>query len=705
MNTIKTSDISLIKHDKNIYINREISWLSFNARVLQEANDPSVPLIERIKFLSIFSSNLDEFFRVRVATLRRMMTLGKKAKTYIGDNPKDILTNIQKIVIRQSKKFEETYQNIQKELGNNKIFIINESELSEEEGDFVNLYFLHEVRPTLMPIMVSQVREIPPLKDEAIYLAADLLKNNNENECAIIEVPTDVLSRFLVLPSKNGNKRIILLDDVIRYNLKDIFMTFDVVKCDAYTIKLTRDAELDIDNDILQSFVDKIADSLKKRKIGSPVRFIYDSQMSDHLLNLLKEKLNIKKNDNIIPGGRYHNFKDFIKFPFLGLPELRYKPVVPLQNRNVNPRKSLLQTLKKKDIFLHYPYQSYHYIIDLLREASIDPDVISIKITLYRVAKKSNVINALINAVKNGKNVTVFMELQARFDEEANIYWTKRLGEEGANVITGALGIKIHSKLCLITKQEKGKTFNYAHIGTGNFNEETARLYCDDSLLTTEKRITEEVKKLFTFIESNYKYFEEDPKKKKFKHLLVSPFNMRNKLYNLIDREIKNAKAGKEAYCLLKMNSLSDIEIIDKLYEASQAGVKIKLIVRGICSLIPGIPELSENINAISILDKYLEHSRVFIFCHGGKEKYYISSADLMTRNLNYRVEVACPVYDKELQKEIRNIIDIQLSDNVKARIWNKRLTNKYKRKMPGKEIRGQIEIYNYLKEKAVDSE
>ncbi|MCK4966754.1 polyphosphate kinase 1, partial [bacterium] len=525
------------------------------------------------------------------------------------------------------------------------------------------------------------------------------------DECAIIEVPADTLSRFLVLPKTSEAKRIILLDDVIRFNLQDIFMTFGFTECDAYTIKITRDAELDIDDDILQSFVDKISDSLKKRKLGNPVRFIHDSEMPDHLLRILRKILYIRKSDNIIPGGRYHNFKNFISFPNIGAPNLRYKPSIPLSNGNINPHKSLLSIIKKKDIFLHYPYQSFHYIIDLLREASIDPDVVSIKATLYRVARKSNVINALINAAKNGKEVTVVMELQARFDEEANIYWTKRLREEGAKVIIGVPGIKVHSKLCLITRQENDKTVHYAHIGTGNFNEVTAQLYCDDSLLTAESKITNEVNKIFTFIESNFKFFEEDQKKRRFKNLLVSPFNMRAKIYKLIDYEIRNAKAGQEAYCILKMNSLSDVEMIDKLYEASQAGVPITLHVRGLCCLRPGIPGLSENIEAYSILDKYLEHSRIFIFCHGGKEKYYISSADLMTRNLNFRIEVACPIYNKELQKDLRSIVDIQLNDNIKTRIWNKRLTNKYKTKPLNKKVRAQTEIYNYFKNKAAHSE
>ncbi len=680
------------------YISRDVSWLSFNERVLQEAIDPTVPLIERIKFLGIFSSNLDEFFRVRVATLKRVAALGKKPKALIGGKPKDILNTVHDIVIEQAKKFEGIYQNILKELAKNKIFIVNEKELTSRQGQFVKNYFHQEVRPTLVPIMVNQVEKLPFLRDQAIYLAVDLSKgyDKKEKECAIIEVPTEVLSRFLVLPQMKDNKYIILLDDVIRFCLQDIFMTFDYSTFEAYTIKLTRDAELDIDNDISQSFIEKMSKSLKQRKIGSPVRFIYDIKMPESLLQLLIKGFNISDEDNIIPGSRYHNFKDFMNFPNIGSSDLQYKSSSPLPNPDIDPEKCMLNTIKKKDIILHYPYQSFHYVIDLLREASIDPNVKSIKIIFYRVAKMSNVVNSLINAVKNGKSVTVVMELQARFDEEANIYWTRRLEEEGARVITGVLGLKVHSKLCFITRKENGKLVQYAHIGTGNFNEKTARLYCDDSFFTANKKITNEVKKVFDFLEDNYK-------KVKFKFLCVSPFNMRKKIIKLIDFEIKNAKEGKEAYCILKTNSLSDREIIDKLYEAGKAGVKIKLIVRGICSLIPGVKGLSENIEAVSIVDKYLEHSRVFIFYHNGKEVYYISSADLMTRNLDNRVEVACPIFDKEIQEELRKMIDLQLNDNTKARIWNKELNNRYKRKPYNNKFRAQIEIYEFLKSKIIN--
>lgn len=682
------------KKNKN-YIIRDLSWLSFNARVLQEAIDKNVPLIERIKFLGIYSSNLDEYFRVRVATLKRMVGLGKKAKMLLGSNAETVLDSIQKIVKKQARLFDRIYNDILKELAKDKIYIINEKELNYEQGIFVRSYFHQEVRPTLMPIMIDQVPEFPHLKDHSISLAVDLSGNQSTKDikCAMIEIPTEVIPRFLVLPQIDDKKFIILLDDVIRYCLKDIFPLFNLPALEAYTIKLTRDAELDIDNIPSVSFIEKISKSIKKRKSGTPVRFIYDAAIPKQLLLFLKKKLDIRDNDNLIPASRYHNFKDFMNFPKIGPSEFLYDVSPPLPNPAIDLKKSLFDTIRKKDIMLHYPYQSFHYMIDLLREASIDPDVKSIKMTLYRVAKYSNVVNALINAVKNGKAVTVVVELQARFDEEANIYWTQKLEEEGAKVITGVTGLKVHSKLCEITRRESGKWVRYVHIGTGNFNEVTAKLYCDDSLFTADKRITNEVSKVFGFFENNINVG-------KYKHLLVSPFNMRKKYLKLLDYEIHNAKKGKEAYCIIKTNSLSDQVMIDKIYEACQAGVKIQMIIRGICSLIPGIEGVSEKIEAVSIVDKYLEHSRIFIFCHGGKEMFYISSADWMTRNLDFRNEVACPIYDKDIQNELREIIRIQLRDNTKARYINGEQNNRYRRKSSKQKVRAQIEIYNMLQKK-----
>ena len=681
------------------YINREISWLSFNERVLQEAADPTTPLIERIKFLGIFSSNLDEFFRVRVATLKRMAKAGKKAKTLLlGESPKDILSEIEEIVLNQQNKFDDIYKNILKELEKEKIFIINEKQLTTEQEDYVKTYFNREVRSTLFPVMFTTTSKFPTLKDHSIYLAV-LMKKKEESRAvkhALIEIPSQVVSRFLVLPKNDENTCIILLDDVIRAGLPEIFAMFDCTVFNAYTIKVTRDAELDFDDDITKSFFEKMSKSLKQRKEGAPVRFIYDSTMPEDFLKLLAKKNSMKTTDTFIPGGRYHNFKDFMNFPAVGNPDLQKTPFPPLPHKDINPRTSLFSIIRKKDILLHYPYQSFQYFIDLLREASIDPKVVSIKITIYRVAKVSNVINALINAVRNGKSVTVVLELQARFDEEANIYWTNRLRDEGVRIIHGVPNLKVHSKLCLITRQEKSGSFRYANIGTGNFNETTARIYSDISLLTTDKRLTREVKKIFDFFDNNYKTST-------YNHLLVSPFIMRKRLIGFIKNEIKNAKKGKEASIIVKSNSLFDKELIDTLYNASISGVKIKLIIRGIFSLIPGVEELSENIEAISIVDRFLEHSRVFVFYNNGDEKYYISSGDWMTRNLDRRVEVACPIYDKELQAELKDFLNIQLKDNTKARMLNEARDNRYKKEIGEVPVKTQTDFYKYLEKKLLN--
>lgn len=678
------------------YINREISWLSFNERVLQEAADPSTPLIERVKFLGIFSSNLDEFFRVRVATITRLVKARKKAKALLGEDPKDILNEIHSIVIKQQKTFNKIYREILKIAGKNRIYILNEKELSSDQEDFVKSYFNKEVRPLLFPVMIDNLQKFPVLKDHSIYLAVRMQKEDNLKSArhALMEVPSDTLSRFLVLPKKYNNTYIILLEDVIRVGLKEIFTMFDCTEFNAYTIKLTRDAELDIEDDITMSFFEKMSKSLDQRKKGAPVRFIYDSKIPEDFLKILEKKNRLTSTDTLIPGERYHNFKDFMGFPSVGSSKLRYKPLPPLSHGDINPNRSMFSLIREKDILLHYPYHTFQYLTDLLREASIDPKVVSIKVTLYRVAKSSTVMNALINAVRNGKSVTVVLELQARFDEEANIYWTTRLREEGVKIIHGVPELKVHCKLCLISRKEKGGLFHYASVGTGNLNESTATVYSDHCLFTADTRITAEAARVFDFFNHNYKSY-------RYSHLLVSPFYLRKTLSKLIKNEIANVRKGKEAYIILKMNSLFDKVMIDKLYNAGKKGVKIQLIVRGICSLIPGVKDLSENISVVSIVDRFLEHSRIFVFCNGGDEKYYISSADWMTRNLDRRIEVACPIYDKNLQAELRDFLNIQLRDNTKAREIDETQDNHYRKRKQGETpIRTQIDFYRYLEEK-----
>lgn len=684
------------------YENREISWLSFNNRVLDEADDPSVPLIERIKFLGIFSSNLDEFFRVRVATLDRLVQLGKGARKLIGHDPAEVLKTIQTITLKLNLRFDQVYARIREELAKENIFIIDEQQLSSSQAKFVDAYFLRAVRPHLLPVILDQVKKFPDLKDQSIYLLVCMKKKPESQKIsrALIEVPTDVLSRFILLPSVRAagdparrklERYIILLDDVIRFGLKHIFSVFGYGVLDAYTIKLTRDAELDIDEDFSESYVKKVGNSLKQRKEGQLVRFIFDSQMPENVLKGLLPELGIDNNDALIPGAKYHSFKDFIKFPDLGIKRFRYHPLPFLPHRDIEPAVNLFKQMTKRDILLHYPYQSFFPVLDFLREASIDPKVRSIKITLYRVARHSAVVNALINAVRNGKKVTVVMELQARFDEAANIFWSNRLQEEGVRVICGVQGLKVHAKLCLVTRRLKDKDQHFAIVGTGNFNEDTTGMYSDHSLFTADRRITKEVWKVFEFFDNNYKVLN-------FNHLIVSPFQTRKKLIKLIGREIKLAQDGKKASIHLKFNNLDDEDMIDHLYKAGRAGVEVRLIIRSMFSLIPGVPGLSDNIEAISIVDRFLEHSRFFIFGNGGDELVYLTSADLMRRNLDRRVEVTVPVYDPKIKEEVRQFFDIQWADNVKARIRCDGLVQPPRTHLIGKRVRSQDAIYSYLK-------
>ncbi len=675
------------------YISKEVSWLAFNARVLQEAQNPDVPLLERLKFLGIYSNNLDEFFRVRVATLQRLATLGREAKKFIGENPKKILREVQEIVVRQHKEFDRTYQGLLEQLENQNVYKVNEQQLSQKQGEFVRDYFATNVRRKLIPLMIDQVKEFPELRDRSIYLAVVLARSEStrRKKYALIEVPTDVLPRFLILPPENGRRYIMFLDDVIRYRLGNIFEIFGYHYHEAYTIKLTRDAELDIDDETWDNYVKKVSKSLKLRRGGNPVRFIYDANIPLPFLNMLVRELELEKDDTLIAGGRYHNFKDFMDFPDFGMDHLKYARVPSLPHKGIDRTKRLMETIKKRDILIHYAYQSFDFVIDLLREASIDPKVQSIKLTVYRVARNSSVMNALINAARNGKVVTVVMELQARFDEEANLYWGRKLEDEDITVIYGVPGLKVHSKICLIGRSEKGRINHYAIIGTGNFNEETARIYSDHALFTADKRLTGEVVKVFDFYGKNYKTAT-------FRHLLVSPWDTRKKVIKLIQNEIKAARKGQKAEIFLKLNNLVDIEIVENLYAASQAGVNVKLIVRSMFSLVPGIEGTSENIRAISIVDKYLEHTRIFIFHNGGSPKYFISSADLMRRNLDRRVEVTCPIYDKNLQRELQDFMDIQWRDNVRARVLNLAMDNRMQAGESDQPVRAQWAIYDYLK-------
>ncbi|HMX59666.1 MAG TPA: polyphosphate kinase 1, partial [Chitinophagales bacterium] len=654
-------------------INRELSWLSFNERVLQEAESTDVPVLERLKFLGIYSNNLDEFFRVRIATIKRMMDFDKRAKQELGFSPSKIMDAIQEKLKVLQKKYAKAYENIIKALEKENIFILNETQLDKQQGIFVKNYFQEKVRLEIFPIMLDKAKEFPILLDASIYLAVRFSKNKTkETHYALIEVPTSSLSRFVVLPAKKEKQYILFLDDVIRYNLKSIFQIYDFDKIEAYTIKFTRDAELDVDNDVSLTFMESMEMSLKKRKHADALRFVYDAQMPKDFQNYLIKKMELDSNVQLYAGARYHNFKDFIKFPSLGKSHLLNAAQQHIPHHDLEKTRSILDKMKLKDILLYFPYHSFDYFLDLLREAAIDPNVSHIRITLYRVASQSHVIKSLITALHNGKDVTVFIEIRARFDEEANLDWANKLREAGARIIPGISGLKVHSKLCLITRREKGNKVYYACIGTGNLHEKTARIYTDAMVLTCNQTITKEARQIFSFFDKNYSV-------PKFNQLLVAPFNLRSKLTTLINKEIKNAKAGKKAEIFLKLNNLVDEDVIERLYNASKAGVKIRLIVRGINSLVPQFSGFSENIEAISIVDKFLEHTRIFVFHNDGKPEVFIGSADLMTRNLDFRIEVVLPIIDEKIKKQLLKIMELQWKDNVKSRWFDEGQKNIFK--------------------------
>ncbi len=677
---------------KDQMVNREVSWLHFNERVLQEARDESTPLLERLKFLGIFSNNRDEFFRVRVATHTRMLNV-EQIDLSLKVSPGEILQQIKEIVAEQEKIFTQTYEEIVDKLTKENIFIIREDQLSGQQAEFVTDYFHSEVRTLLFPIMLDNLDDPTSLEDKSIYLAVHLQSTTqpDREEFSIVKVPSPPLSRFLILPEQEGKIYIMLLEDVIRYGLPFVFSLFGYDKYDAYTIKITRDAELDIDNDVQKSFLEILSESVKQREWGTPVRFVFDRSIPAHFLRKIRVKLHLSPDDRQRGGGRYHNFKDFMGFPKVGSSSLVYPASPPLQHKDIQPYQSIFEVIRSKDIMLHYPYQSFHYIVDLLREASIDPNVRSIKMTFYRAASNSNAMNALMNAARNGKSVTVFLELQARFDEEANIFWAEKLQNTGVKILPTIPGMKVHSKLILIRRKENMKNVFYANISTGNFNESTAKVYADDSLLTANQNIANDVYKVFQMLETRY-YIP------KFKTIIVSPFHTREFFINKINREIRNAKAGKEAWIIIKLNSLVDRKIVRKLYDASSAGVKITVIARGICILIPGLPKVSENIEAFSIVDKFLEHSRVYIFCNEGKKEFYTGSADWMQRNFDHRIEVSIPILDKDIQQELWDMIQIQINDNCKTRLLGKDNINNYRKTKDTEKVRSQFIIYEYFK-------
>lgn len=691
------------------YIDREKSWLAFNERVLQEAADANVPLLDRLRFLGIFSNNLDEFFRVRFAAIRRLSLTNDTGESQLGGiSAEQLIKDITEIVIRQQTESLNILGEIKKELQKENIYMINESEISGEQENYIRDLFIQKVSPALVTIILNDLDEFPLLKDTSGYLAVKLVmkerlqkptsflglkKTKKDIRYAIIEIPKTV-NRFVVLPSTSNKQYVIFIDDVIRYNLESIFNIFDYESISVHMIKFTRDAQLDIDSDLSKSFVEQISSSVRDRLIGEPVRFVYDQSIEKDTLKFFLTKMRIDSTDSIIPGGRYHNRRDYMDFPNLGRYDLLYGAYPALPVSGLSLEGSIFQKIAVKDYLINAPYQSFSYVIRFLREAALDPKVASIKITLYRLAKNSQIISSLINAAKNGKKVTVQIELQARFDEASNISYAEQMQSEGISLIFGVKGLKVHSKICVIERIENEKVHRYGFISTGNFNESTARVYTDVTLFTSHQSILKEVSKVFDFFEVNYRVH-------RYKHLIVSPHYTRNKFTKLIDREITNAILGKEAYIKLKMNSLSDFKMIDKLYDASNAGVKIQLIIRGICCLIPGVKGMSENIEAISIVDNYLEHSRVYIFGNGGDPEVFISSADFMTRNIDARVEVTCPIYDDYIKQELIDSFNVGWKGNVKVRLHSEKLDNKYRVRKPNEStFRAQVETYNYYRNK-----
>lgn len=684
------------------FIARDISWLSFNARVLQEAIDTTVPLKERIRFLGIFSNNLDEFFRVRVATLKRMQELSrKKLELFLEQTPDKILDDIQTIVLSQQNEFNRIWASVQKEMKHEKILLLNENQLNAEQKKFVIDFFDREVRNNTIPLMIQGLAKMPYLRDRSIYLGVVMQKKNSayERQYALIEIPGSSHERFIQLPSPADQHHIILMEDVIRFNLPQIFSAFGYNEFHSHIFKVTKDAEIEIDNDVTTNYIQKLEKGVKNRRKGKPVRFVYDKEMDAGLLEYLIRRLNLKSRDNLIPGGRIHNFRHFMDFPnvFTTHSEKR----VPLQHPLLKRNKQMIDVILKQDVMLHFPYHTFNHIIDFLREAAIDPSVISIQITAYRLAQNSKVIHALINAARNGKQVLVMLELKARFDEEANLQWKEKLEEEGVQVLISNNQLKVHAKACLIKKKINGKVIQYGFVSTGNLNEKTATVYADHCLLTANKKIMNDLNRLFRFFIDFKNGFDE---LKKCNATIISPVHMRNRITELIDQEIKNAVNKKPASIVIKLNSLSDRPMIKKLYEAAAAGVKVQMIVRGIFCAVTEQRKFHKRFTAISIVDQYLEHARVFIFENGGRKKIFISSADLMKRNLDFRIELMLQIHDKKIKQELIDVINIQLSDNTKARILDENLSNHYVPSSNKNKIRSQVKTYLYFQKKSIEN-
>ncbi|MFS1539835.1 MAG: polyphosphate kinase 1 [Candidatus Phlomobacter fragariae] len=675
-----------------LYTEKEISWLSFNERVLQEAANKRNPLIERMRFLGIYSNNLEEFYKIRFADVKRRILINEERGT--ASSSRQLLKRIESKVAKLDQEFDSLYNELLLEMARSQIFLINERQISPNQQIWLRQFFRQQLRQHITPILITPETDLVEfLKDDYTYLAVEIIHGQNI-QYALLEIPAGKQPRFIHLPPEMPKRRksMILLDNILRYCLDEIFKGFfDYDQLNAYSMKMTRDAEYDLTTEMESSMLELMSSTLKQRLNAEPVRFVYQRNMPDEMVELLRKKLGLSNDDSVIAGGRYHNFKDFIKFPNEDNKNLLNKPLPRLRHRRFDNFRNGFDAIKEKDVLLYYPYYTFEHTIELLRQASFDPNVLTIKINIYRVAKDSRIIESMIHAAHNGKKVTVVVELQARFDEEANIHWAKHLTEAGVHVIFSAPGLKIHAKLFIISRLEQGEIIRYAHIGTGNFNEKTARLYTDYSLLTANQQITNEVRRVFNFIENPYRPVS-------FENLMVSPQNSRIKLTQLIDREISNVQSGNPGAISLKINNLDDKELINRLYDASNAGVKIRLLIRGMCSLVPGQANFSENIQVTSIIDRFLEHDRVYVFSNNGNEEVFISSADWMTRNIDFRIEVAVKLIDQQLKQRVLDILELQFNDTVKARYIDKELTNRYVPRGNKRKIQAQLAIYDYLK-------
>ncbi len=668
--------------------NREISWLSFNERVLQEAADPSVPLLERLSFLAIYSSNLDEFFRVRVASMRSLVRLKKKSVKKLAFNPARLVRQINEIVTVQQERFGEIWRSLLPELASYNIYLINEQNLDETQSLFLETFFSEQISEHLKPVSLQSLNEEYFVKNRTIYLATEIWSDSSdEPDHMLLEVPSPPLKRFVQLPAKGRKNYVMFIEDVIRHNIDHVYP--DMETGNSYAIKLSRDADLYLEDEFSGDLVQMIRKSLKKRETGLPTRCLYDLSMPFALAALVKDKLGLNNPDMVL-GGRYHNLHDLFGFPRFEKKMLAYNPMPPLPHPELEKADSILSAIAEKDRMLHFPFQSYQPVIKFFEEAAEDEQVEEIWASLYRVASDSAITKALIQAKKNGKRVTVFVEVKARFDEASNLYWAEQMEEAGIKVLYSMPGLKVHAKIAMVVRREKEERVRYCYLGTGNFNEKTAKIYVDEAILTVDTRLTEEIEKVFHFLDGKLEH-------PSFEHLLVAPFTMRKQFNAMVDKEIEEARAGRKASMVLKMNSLEDEKIIKRLYKASEAGVKIRIVVRGICRLVPGVKGQSENIEVTSIVDRFLEHARIYLFHNAGKPKMYLASADWMKRNLSRRIEVAFPIYNRVLFREMKRLLDLQLQDNMKARIVDEHQVNEYVRNRR-KPVRAQYASYEMLK-------